>query len=619
MSLARLGRYEIEDEVGRGGMSVVYRATDPVLDRKVALKVLHPHLADRADARARFTREARAVARFQHPHIVEVFDYAPPESDRAYIVTEYIDGPTLRAFAEAHPIRHAEVAALIMIPVLEALEHAHRHGIVHRDVKPENVMVRPDGTPVLMDFGIAQMVDMQTLTATGTMLGSPAHMAPEVVNGEEVGPRSDLFSAGTVLYWLVCGALPFTGPNPAALFRRVLECRFDPVLQRRPHAGRPMARLIERCLAREPADRPASAQEVADALRDMLRDGGVVEAQAELTGFFRDPEVYQDHLARRLAPAYVLAARRALQSKATARALDLLDRALGKDEENPEAQALLARIERGRRMGRTLRAAGAVAAAAAVLGGLWWLGGDWFGEVEPAVAVTVTPAPDAGGTTTSTTADSAMVPVTPPRRLDAAAPPDPVVPPDAAVDAAPLPPDAARKAVAAAVIKRPPRPEKPAAEPDAGIVLPARPAIVPIKGAHAGEVYVNQRRHGFMYEIMAAGGLKLPPGPHHIRVEHQHCETQHFEIVVRAGDQRLPPTQYVCRYKPALLRVASNRLTDVRGADGRFLGRTNQEIELPMKHYVARLQLTVGDPTGQFQTRNITLEAGKTTSDTVQF
>ncbi|MCB9538006.1 MAG: serine/threonine protein kinase [Myxococcales bacterium] len=355
----RLGRYTLDDEIGRGGMAVVYRATDPVLERKVALKVLHPHLASREDARARFSREARAVARLQHPHIVEVFDYAPPESDRAYIVTEYIDGPTLRGFVERHPVRFPEVAALILVPVCEALGRAHEAGIVHRDVKPENIMIRPDGTPVLMDFGIAQMVDMDTLTATGTMLGSPAHMAPEVIDGARVDHRSDLFSVGTVLYWLVCGALPFTAPNPAALFRRILEGRYDPVLQRRPHAGRRVARLIEQLMALDPAERPQSASEVADGLRALLDEVGIHDVDAELEAFFGDPEVYQDGLARRLLTAYVTGARRALDAKLTGRALDFIDRALALDDQDEAARALLARVERGRRRGAVVRGAAA--------------------------------------------------------------------------------------------------------------------------------------------------------------------------------------------------------------------------------------------------------------------
>ena len=197
MAESTYGRYTLLDKVGQGGMSVVYRAHDPVLDRIVALKLLHPHLAGRAESRARFSREARAVAKLRHDNIVEIFDHAAPDSDRAFIVTEFVDGPTHRDALEAHPIRHAEVAAMLILPIAEALDRAHHKGVIHRDVKPENIMLRPDGSPVLMDFGIAQMVDMPTLTATGTMLGSPAHMAPEVIDGKDIGAGADIFSIGT--------------------------------------------------------------------------------------------------------------------------------------------------------------------------------------------------------------------------------------------------------------------------------------------------------------------------------------------------------------------------------------------------------------------------------------
>ena len=123
------------------------------------------------------------MRQLRHPHIVEVFDYASPQSDDSFIVTEYVDGPNLRDFAEEHPISQPEVALLLMVPIIDALDRAHQAGIIHRDVKPENIMIRGDGSPVLLDFGIAQMIDMPTLTATGTMLGSPAHMAPEVIDG----------------------------------------------------------------------------------------------------------------------------------------------------------------------------------------------------------------------------------------------------------------------------------------------------------------------------------------------------------------------------------------------------------------------------------------------------
>ena len=130
-------RYQLLERIGHGGMAVVHRAHDAVLERTVALKVLHPHLAERADSRARFAREAKAVARLKHPNIVEVFDYASASSDKSFIVTEFVDGPTLRDFAELSPPRFAESALLLILPVVEAIAKAHEAGIIHRDVKPE--------------------------------------------------------------------------------------------------------------------------------------------------------------------------------------------------------------------------------------------------------------------------------------------------------------------------------------------------------------------------------------------------------------------------------------------------------------------------------------------------
>ncbi|MEZ4436289.1 MAG: serine/threonine-protein kinase [bacterium] len=490
------GRYTVVDKVGQGGMSVVYRARDPALDRIVALKVMHPHLAERAESKLRFSREARAVARLRHPHIVEVYDYAPEGSEQAYIVSEFIDGPTLRQLAEEHPIRHPETAALVVLPVVEALAHAHAGGVIHRDVKPENVMIRPDGAPVLMDFGIAQMVGNETLTATGTVLGSPAHMAPEVVDGHEIGAPADVFSVGTVLYWLVCGALPFTGPNPSALFRRILEGRFDPVLQRRPHAGKAMARLIERCLAHEPGARPTAAA-LAEALRAQLADAGLVDLPVERARYFADPAVYEDALGRAMVPRLVARAREAAAARRTAAALDLLDRALALDEHHPEAEALLARIERGQRRGQRLRWALAAAALLAVGGGVWWA----VGLIEPGNGEAVGTVGGAGeGTPTAARPADAAAPA-PDAALPDAAMPDAATADaatadalsDATPDAAPADatPDAARAAAPSPLAPSPAPSSDPPARPRPDASAPPPPAtraVVEVHGQLKGAV-----------------------------------------------------------------------------------------------------------------------------------
>ena len=171
----QLGRYRLDEQVGQGGMAVVWRGFDTHLRRVVAVKVLHPHLHAREDIRRRFDREAQAVARLHHPHILDVYDFSGLSAEPSYLVTEFIRGRTLRDFAEGNPFHPPELAAACLLPIAEALEHAHAAGVVHRDVKPENVMVREDGVVKLTDFGIAALLDPgEKFTMTGSILGSPA-------------------------------------------------------------------------------------------------------------------------------------------------------------------------------------------------------------------------------------------------------------------------------------------------------------------------------------------------------------------------------------------------------------------------------------------------------------
>src|SRR5690606_33624857 len=172
------------EKVGAGGMAVVYRGLDRTLKREVAVKVLHTHLADHPEARRRFEREAQEVAKLRHENILEIFDYSGPESDESYIVTEFIRGQTLKEYVTERQPGYPEIGAMIAAQVCRALAHAHGLGVLHRDVKPENIMIRDDGCIKLMDFGIAQMLDTQRLTVTGQLLGSPAYMSPEHVQGK---------------------------------------------------------------------------------------------------------------------------------------------------------------------------------------------------------------------------------------------------------------------------------------------------------------------------------------------------------------------------------------------------------------------------------------------------
>ncbi len=603
-----LGRYQLGEEIGRGGMSIVYRGNDPVLERSVALKVLHPHLAQREESRIRFSREARAVARLNHPNIVEVFDYSPPESEQAYIVTEYVDGPTLRQFIMQHPLRYGEQAAMLMIPVVSALQCAHEAGIIHRDVKPENIMIRADGSPVLMDFGIAQMVDMETLTATGTMLGSPAHMAPEVIDGLTISPASDIFSLGTVLYWLVCGALPFSGPTPSALFRRVLECQYDPVLQRRPSAGRAIARLIEQCLSKDPKARP-TAQGVEQALRNLLQDAHL-EATTELQAFLADPEPYQDHLALRMAPALAQSAQAALAKKNKARALDFLDRALSLDESCEEAKTLLHRIEHGENRALIIKISlhVLVTAALLVLGILAWPSiSKLFEDETPPTAQTES---DSSPTVTIHLLD-AGVPQVQTVQVTPSTPEEPQ--------------NVSEKPVQAIIplIERRPNDRKPRPARTTPKEPEFQPLHLAIHGRYKGaQIFLNDQPQGYLAAIENKGGLLLDKiGNYTVRIENKGCEPNEQTIRVNKDTTRLPSIAFECNPLPAQLHITSNRMTAIRDAQNRLLGRTNQVVSVPMTALKIKMPLTIGEPTGEIgaQLRTVTLKAGETVVEEVYF
>jgi serine/threonine-protein kinase len=209
------GRYVLAETLGRGGMAVVYRATDTVLGREVAVKVLADRLARDPSFVERFRREAWAAARLSHPGVVTVFDHGS-EGRLHYIVMELVEGPTLSDLLARGPLG-VERTAAIGGQVLAALEAAHGEGLVHRDVKPGNIMLTASGTVKVMDFGIARSADAETLTGSGTVVGSASYLSPEQVRGEAVDHRSDLYSLGCVLYQALTGRPPFAGASAVSV------------------------------------------------------------------------------------------------------------------------------------------------------------------------------------------------------------------------------------------------------------------------------------------------------------------------------------------------------------------------------------------------------------------
>jgi serine/threonine-protein kinase len=343
-------RYRIIEEVGHGGMAVVYRAHDEILRREVAVKVLHAHLLAEPESRARLEREACAVAKLNHDGILQIFDYASDEAANSYIVTEFIDGQTLKQFLGNRKLPVPEIAALMVIEIGEALCHAHSLGIIHRDMKPENVMVRKDGFLKLMDFGVAQVVDLERMTVTGQILGSPAYMAPEVLDGRTLDFRSDVFSVGVMLYQMATGSLPFPGKNPHEVLRKVSEGKFaDPRTVNRLVSDQ-LARVIAKAMARKPEDRYATLSAMLDDLRAYTADAGLTATRDELRDYLTEPDNYEKDLIARVVSALVSSGLREQAASRRARALEVWNRALAFEPDNPTVLAELRRLERGERL-----------------------------------------------------------------------------------------------------------------------------------------------------------------------------------------------------------------------------------------------------------------------------
>jgi serine/threonine-protein kinase len=338
-------RYRVIEEVGQGGMAVVYKAHDETLKREVAVKVLHAHLLEETESKTRLEREAQAVAKLHHDNIVQIFDYSGDGSAASYIVTEFIEGQTLKQFMTGRKPPAPEVAALVAIEVGGALVHAHSLGIIHRDVKPENVMVRKDGILKLMDFGVAQIMDLERMTVTGQLLGSPAYMAPEILEGKSLDVRTDVFSVGIMLYQLSTGALPFSGRNPHEVLKRIAEGKFaDPRTINRQVADR-LAKIIARALARKPDDRYASVGDLLADLTAFVRDAGLDSQREELRAYFCDPAGYEKEIGPRMLAALVANGKNERAGGRTARALELWNRALSMDPSNKEVLHELKRLE----------------------------------------------------------------------------------------------------------------------------------------------------------------------------------------------------------------------------------------------------------------------------------
>ena len=274
-----LGRYRLDREIAVGGTARVWRALDAQQDRAVAVKLLHPHLLPDATSRRRLEGEARAAEALSHPAIAAVYDVSGPDDDPA-LVMELVDGDPLSKILERDGPMAPKAAAALTADVADALYHAHQRGIIHRDVKPANILVeRRTGRARLIDFGIAHSLELAShdLTRTGTSLGTPRYMAPEQLAGDPIGPRTDLWGLGAVLYQALSGRVPFDGATPLAIATQ--QRAGAPPLDADPA----LAAVVALCLSPAIDERPIHAGAVADALRDWI-DGDPEPALAMASG-----------------------------------------------------------------------------------------------------------------------------------------------------------------------------------------------------------------------------------------------------------------------------------------------------------------------------------------------
>ncbi len=525
-----LDKYAVLQKVGEGGMATVYRGRHQTLDRDVAIKVLHPHLSSSQRNRKRFEREAKAVERLQHENILQIFDYSGLDNTDCYIVTEFVEGETLSALLAQRGRLPSEVVALLGLDLCRALAYAHAQGVLHRDIKTDNIMLRVDGTLKLMDFGIARFLDETKVTMTGALVGSPAFMSPEQAREAPLDPRSDLFSVGTVLYNLVTGSLPFSGSNPSLILKNVIEGNRPSVTELTPAVSPTLADLIERLMATDPNDRPGSASEVADELELALSEVSLRKAEPpfRLVEWLREPDVFERRLATWLEDALLQEGKRRLADGDQLRALRQFNRLLSMREDHPEVLTLVQNLHgdagtvagpTGERRSRSWLV-GLASGVLLLLGtaALAWIG--WQGAREPAGDEPPAPAP----------APADPFPPLAPLAAPTPPPPDPVPAPAPTPGPAPrvIPGNSGTRPGVAPLPPPVPSPAPPA---------PTAEAFATVRlNTHefVADVYLRDRKLG-----SSRDALLLPAGSYRLLLKHRLFQDQEVEVTVASGEERV--------------------------------------------------------------------------------
>ncbi|MBU0728770.1 MAG: protein kinase [Proteobacteria bacterium] len=283
--LEKLGKYEIIGELGKGAMGTVYKGTDPMIGRTVAIKTINKSALESEAAGemiARFKQEAQSAGRLSHPNIVVIYDYGE-EGDIAFISMGYVEGRELKSYFDKNELFSLQGIVNIMNQLLDALAFAHQQGIIHRDIKPSNIMVKENGHIMITDFGIAR-IESSELTQIGTTMGTPNYMSPEQCMGQRVDGRADIFSAGVILYQLLTGEKPFAGGSLASIYHKILNIDPIPPSDLNLHIPRSFDAVIAKSLAKRPEDRFQTATEFAEAIKQAATATDTKGASASVFG-----------------------------------------------------------------------------------------------------------------------------------------------------------------------------------------------------------------------------------------------------------------------------------------------------------------------------------------------
>lgn len=278
--------------IGKGGMSLVFRAWQESLERFVVIKRLKDELIANPETAERFRREARALASVLHQNIAHVYDYIEKPGE-AFILMEYIEGMDLSAIIEKAGHLPADVAACVLLEVSKGLAYIHERGLIHRDVKPSNIRITNRGEVKLMDFGIVLQVENTSLTRPGVMVGSPSYLSPEQILGDQVTDRADIFLLGIVCYEMLTGTRPFKEERGASIFQRIRESRYVQLRQMEPTVPRSLERIVDKCLRREPKRRYSKADSLIADLEEFLGPEVASNPQKHIVRFLEDQGVMQ--------------------------------------------------------------------------------------------------------------------------------------------------------------------------------------------------------------------------------------------------------------------------------------------------------------------------------------